>query len=151
SATLLSMRQVVVYGALAPVTIQTWRLTADGTTTGARAAQVEVTATLERQLVPLYPYAVFATDTGCGALKFSGGAVVDSYDSAAITYQGSNVVTQQYDGNIGSNGNLNESGNPTTVYGSMSTPKTGVGGCAALVQIAVAADVAVVLLRNDNL
>src|SRR2546426_11193455 len=33
-------------------------------------------------------------------------------------------------GNVGSNGNLNENGSGTTIYGSMSTPRTGVGKCA---------------------
>jgi len=131
TATLLSMRQILAYGSTTPITIQTWQITADGTTTGARGAQVEVTATLERQTVSLYPFAVFATSATCGALQFAGGAVVDSYDSSNIIVQGSNVVTQQYGGNIGSNGNLNESGNPTTVWGTMSTPRTGVGGCSS--------------------
>jgi hypothetical protein len=131
SARLIAMRQVDVYGSTTPVTVQTWLITSDGTTTGARNAKVEVTATLEREMIRLYQYAVFATATTCGALKFGGGAVVDSYDSQNILYSGGTPVTQQYDGNIGSNGNLNENGNQTTVYGTMSTPRSGVGSCAA--------------------
>jgi hypothetical protein len=131
SATLVSMRQVTVYGSPTPVVIQTWEITGRGVTTGARNAQVEVTTILERQTVSLFNYAVFATNAGCGALTFSGGSVVDSYDSQNVVMSGGNVVTQQYGGNVGSNGNLNESGNPTTIYGTMSTPRTGVGNCSA--------------------
>ncbi len=131
SATLVSMRQVAVYGSPTPVVIQTWQITGRGVTTGARNAQVEVTTMLERQTVSLFNYAVFATNAGCGALTFSGGSVVDSYDSQNVVMNGNDVVTQQYGGNVGSNGNLNESGNPTTIYGTMSTPRTGVGNCAA--------------------
>jgi hypothetical protein len=131
SATLLSMRQVTVYGSPTPVVVQTWQITGRGVTTGARNAQVEVTTTLERQTMSLFNYAVFATNPGCGALAFSGGAVVDSYDSQNIVMSGGNVVTDQYGGNVGSNGNLNESGNPTSIWGSMSTPRTGVGNCAS--------------------
>jgi hypothetical protein len=131
SAKLIAMRQVDVYGSTTPVTVQTWLITSDGTTTGARNAKVEVTATLEREMIRLYQYAVFATATTCGALKFGGGATVDSYDSQNITYVNGTPVTQQYDGNIGSNGNLNENGHQTTIDGTMSTPRSGVGNCAA--------------------
>ena len=36
SATLLSMRQIAVYGSMTPFTLQTWQITGKGTTTGAR-------------------------------------------------------------------------------------------------------------------
>jgi len=132
SATLVSMRQILAYGVAVPITIQTWRITGNGSTTGARQAQVQVTATLERETGQIFNFAVFATAATCGALKFGGGAVVDSYDSQNIQY-GANgkPITQGWGGNIGSNGNLNEGGTQTTVYGTMSTPKTGVGNCAS--------------------
>ena len=130
SATLLSMRQVDIYGSPTPVVIQTWQITGRGVTSGARNAEVEVTTTLERQTTPIFNYAVFATNAGCGSLTLSGGAVVDSYDSQNITMSGGSVVTQQHGGNVGSNGNLNESGG-ATIYGTMSTPRTGVGNCSA--------------------
>src|SRR5690606_27058828 len=38
------------------------------------------------------------------------------------------VITQAF-GNVGTNGNLTEAGNPTTVWGSLSTPRAGVGSC----------------------
>src|SRR5687768_14309558 len=44
AATLLSMRSVIPYGSFTPMTVQTWRLTARGTITGARTAEVEVSA-----------------------------------------------------------------------------------------------------------
>jgi hypothetical protein len=129
SAKLLSMRQVNVYGTAVPATIQTWEITSDGNIAGLRNAQVEVTGVLERQATPTFAYAVFATDSGCGALGWSGGGTTDSYDSGNIQMSGGNVVTQQYGGNAGTNGNLLESGHPTTIYGSLSTPRTGVGTC----------------------
>src|SRR5713101_4497462 len=129
SAKLLSMRQVQVAGQVGKSVIQTWQITADGNITAGRTAKVEVSAILERQATPLFQYAAFATGNGCGALKFAGGAITNSYDSSALKL-GQPVFTNAY-GDVGSNGNLNEDGNPTTIYGSMSTPRTGVGNCAA--------------------
>jgi len=131
SAKLVAMRNISVYGQLLPVVIQTWEITGRGTTTGARNAETEVTATLERQLLPTFNFALFATSGGCGALKFGGGAMVDSYDSGTMTLVNGQPVTQQWGGNVGANGNLNEGGNSTIIYGSMSTPLTGVGNCAS--------------------
>ena len=133
SARLLSMRQVQVAGQTGPsatVTIQTWQLTGDGNINAVRNAQVEVSAVLEREADPLYMYAAFATNNGCGALSFAGGASTNSYDSSLPLVGGNPVFVAAY-GNVGSNGNLNESGSPTTINGSMSTPRTGVGTCAA--------------------
>ncbi len=132
SATLLSMRQVTVYGSATPQTIQTWQITADGNITGVRNAQVEVSAIMEREITPMFNYAVFGTFNGCSALSFGGGAKTDSYNSSNIqTNMSGNVITQQYGGNIGANGNLHENGGTTTIYGSMSTPRTGVGSCSS--------------------
>lgn len=128
-ATLLSMRSVTVYGSATPATIQTWQITSSGNINGIRNAQVEVSAILERQATPTFNYAVFATFDGCDALGWSGGGTTDSYDSGNIQRSGGNVVTQSYGGNAGTNGNLLESGRPTTIYGSLSTPRTGIGTC----------------------
>ncbi len=130
SAMLLSMRQVQVAGLSGPAAnkiIQTWQITADGNIRAARNAQVEVSAILEQQATPLYQYAAFATNNDCGALDFSGGATTNSYELNPLT--GVPVIMDAY-GNVGSNGNLNENGSGTTIYGSMSTPRTGVGKCA---------------------
>src|SRR6266571_4170227 len=130
SARLLSMRQVQVAGLSGPAAnkiIQTWQITADGNIRAARNAQVEVSAILEQQATPLYQYAAFATNNDCGALDFSGGATTNSYELNPLT--GVPVIMDAY-GNVGSNGNLNENGSGTTIYGSMSTPRTGVGKCA---------------------
>jgi Tfp pilus assembly protein PilX len=127
-ATLLSMRQVNVYGSTTPVTVQTWQITSDGTISGVRNAQVEVSAIVERQVTPAQSYALFATSHGCGAITFTGNANINSYDSTNIQMSGGSVVTQQSGGNVGTNGNLTESGN-THIYGSLSTPRTGVGNC----------------------
>lgn len=126
-AQLLSMRQVTPYGSTTPTTVQTWLITSNGTVTGVRNAEEEVSATLERQVTPVFTYAAFATSNGCGALQFGGGGTTDSYDSAAVS--GGTVTTQPDDGNVGTNGNLSTAGNPTTINGSLSTPRSGVGTC----------------------
>ena len=88
----------------------------------------EPSAIIERPPVPIYRYAAFATDTGCDALKFGGGAHTDSYDSA--TYGGAGVpAIDPNSGNIGTNGNVNEIGSTTIINGTLSTPRTGVGAC----------------------
>jgi len=130
SATLLSMREVVPYGANTPTIVQTWRLTARGRLTGARNAEVEVSAILERQVVPAHTYAAFATNPGCGALTFSGGVGTDSYDSSNMVLAGGAPVTDALSGHVGTNGNLTEGGG-SVINGSLSTPRTGVGNCNA--------------------
>jgi Tfp pilus assembly protein PilX len=123
-ATLLSMSST-------QPTIQTWQIISDGTVNGVRNAEEEVSAVLERQVTPLFAYAAFATASGCNALSWTGGGTTDSYDSGSIQMSNGEAVTQQYGGNIGTNGGLGESGNPTTIYGSLSTPRAGVGSCSA--------------------
>lgn len=127
SATLLSMQQVTPYGTTTPVTVQSWLITSDGNISGVRNAQVEVSAILERPISPVFNYAAFATSNGCSALTFGGGGTTDSYDSSTVVAGA--VTTQANGGNVGTNGNLSEVGAPTTINGSLSTPRTGVGTC----------------------
>ena len=68
-------------------------------------------------------------------MSFSGGGQTDSYDSSLLTVDAAGVATapasfSTYGGNAGSNGNLAENGAKTTIYGTFSTPDTGVGNCA---------------------
>lgn len=131
TATLLSMREIDVYGG-GKETIQTWRIDSVGSVVIGRTAQVEVTAVLEAQRGPAQMYAAFATDDGCGALTFSGSSFTDSYDSSlysgagAITAGNGGLLTSG--GDVGTNGNLGESGN-ATINGTLSTPRVGVGNC----------------------
>jgi hypothetical protein len=122
-------------------TIQTWRITSAGTiAAGARTAQVEVTAVLDTQKIsttgPSMGYATFATAAGCGALRFTGGASTKSYDSstydpsAGSTITAANGELRDADGNVGTNGNLTESGG-ATINGTLSTPRVGVGNCSS--------------------
>ncbi len=127
SAKLLSMQRVTPYGSTTPVTVQSWLITSDGTISGLRNAQVEVSAILEQPISPVFNYAAFATSNGCSALTFGGGGTTDSYDSGAVV--NGSVSTQAYGGNVGTNGNLTTGGSPTTLNGSLSTPRTGVGTC----------------------
>lgn len=132
-ATLLSMEQLPVFGKdpANPGVVQTWLITGHANVPGVVNAQVEVSAVLEQAPVPTFQYAAFATSNGCGALKFSGGGTTSSYDSASALGANGYPVTQNSDGNVGSNGNLNEVGAPTIINGTMSTPATGVGNCSA--------------------
>jgi Tfp pilus assembly protein PilX len=132
TATLLSMGTVNSYGNA--LTVQMWKLTADGTINGVRNSKEEVTAIMERQVTPSTVYAAFATANGCGALSFSGGGTTNSYDSSTLPVNAAGVATppstfNTYGGNVGANGNLAENGSGTTIYGTLSTPDTGVGNC----------------------
>lgn len=129
SATLLSMRQFQDAYSGGNVTIQTWRITGVGSIDGAGAAAVEVSAIIETQAVPAFRYAAFATKNGCSALSFAGGGTTDSYDSTSALAAGAPVISNK-DGNVGTNGNLDENGGPgTVVNGTLSTPRGGVGAC----------------------
>jgi hypothetical protein len=127
-ATLLSMSIVTDYYTAQPITLQTWEIIGVGRINGSGASVVEVAATVERQAVPVFSYAAFATFPGCNALSFAGGATTESYDSGAPLVAGAPVISQT-DGNVGTNGNLDGNGGPTTIYGTLSTPRSGVGSC----------------------
>jgi len=128
-ATLLSMQQIEVYGG-GIQTIQTWQLTSTGTITAGKTAQVEVSATLETPKFPANMYAAFGTGGGCGTLNFHGNNTqTDSYDSLAGLV-GGNPVTTNGGGNVGTNGNLTEGGG-ADIYGTLSSPRVGVGACSA--------------------
>ena len=120
-AKLLQMRPVNIYGGGTGV-IQTWEIAASGTVPGSVPATVEVKAILERDLVDAQTFAVFATGTGCGAITMGGNAGTGSYDSAV------GPATAQSGGNLGTNGNLAISGS-VDVFGSLSSPRAGVGTC----------------------
>jgi hypothetical protein len=115
-ATLLSMQQ----------------LFSDGTIGGARTATVEVSSTLDSQVVPGIGYGTFATGDGCGSIQFTGNSSTQSYDSSS--YNGVGGITaangglSASGGNVGTNGNMSDSGN-ATVNGNLYSPRTGVGTC----------------------
>ncbi len=128
-ARLLSMKQFNdAYSGL-PVTLQTWEITGLGGLAGAGNATVEVSSIIERQTVPAYRYAAFATYNGCSAITWGGNAGTGSYDSTAALVAGVPVVANS-GGNVGTNGNLAEMGN-AVVNGTLSTPRSGVGNCTA--------------------
>lgn len=113
--------------------IQTWQITSQGSITGVRNSSVQVVETFERPGMPVFPYAVEATGTGCAAINFSGGATTsftDSYDSTLGPYGGTNV--QASGGNIAANGNVTL-GSPTNIEGTISTPNPVVSssGCSS--------------------
>ena len=83
-ATLLGLRRVTDSMSGNTETLQKWEVTGWGSRGGIGSSEVEVTAIVERQIIPLYRYAAFATNTGCGALSFSGGAKTKSYNSQAL-------------------------------------------------------------------
>lgn len=130
-ATLLSQDQVLPYGSAAYETVQTWRITSDGTISGVRSADEEVSAILEKQVTPVFSYAAFAMGSGCGALNFGGGGGTASYNSASLAMSGGAPVVNGGQANVGTNGNLAENGNPTTINGNLYTPRTGTGSCSS--------------------
>ena len=130
SARLLSIRAIDDYGANTSTVIETWEITAEGTVNGTRPATVEVAAVLERHVIRVSMFGLFATGLGCGALEMGGGVVTDSYDSTAMTMNSSGTpITDASGGNVGTNGNLTLNGTNTVVNGSLSTPRSGVGNC----------------------
>jgi Tfp pilus assembly protein PilX len=129
-AKLLAMQSFTSYPSATTAVVQKWEITSDGTISSVRNAQVTVSAILEQQKMSTFAYAAFATATGCSAMSFGGGGSTDSYDSAAIAYDSKgNVITDAYGGNVGTNGNLDESGSKTVINGSLSTPRSGTGTC----------------------
>ena len=123
-ATLVSMSTVVDYFTAQPMTIQTWEITGVGRINGSGQSLVEVEATVERRPSPVFQYAAFATDDTWNAMSFAGGADTHSYDSANLAAGIANTG-----GNVGTNGSLDGNGNTTTINGTLSTPKSGVGNC----------------------
>jgi hypothetical protein len=130
SARLMSIRAIDDYGAATATVIETWEITAEGTVNGTRPATVEVVAVLERHVIRVSMFGLFATGTNCGALVMGGGVITDSYDSTTMTMgPGGTPVTDPSGGNVGTNGNLTLNGTGTIVNGSLSTPRSGVGNC----------------------
>jgi len=133
-AKLLAIQSFTAYPSTAPAVVEKWEITSDGTISGVRNAQVRVSAIMERQKTAVFAYAAFADATGCGALNFGGGGTTNSYDSSTVTNAGTSsasVTTQTYGGNVGTNGNLDERGSSTVIYGSLSTPRAGTGSCSS--------------------
>jgi hypothetical protein len=130
TAKLLSMRQFPDAYSGGNITIQTWEITGIGKIKGAGAAAVEVSAIIETQAVPAYRYAAFATKSGCAAMSFAGGGSTDSYNSGSALGATGTPVISDSDGDVGTNGNLDENGGAgTIVNGTLSTPRGGVGAC----------------------
>jgi Tfp pilus assembly protein PilX len=125
-ATLMSMQQIAVYGG-GIQTIQTWQLTAIGSITEGKTAQAEVSAILETPKFPAVTYSTFATATTCGALQFGGNTQSNSYSSAAALVAGK-PATVNSGGNVGTNGNMTESGS-ADIFGTLSSPRVGIGDC----------------------
>ena len=127
-ATLLSMRAVIEYGLPTTTVIQTWKVTGVGSLGTTRPATVEVSSVLERNYGSAHAFGVFATKLACSAVSFGGGSAHDSYDSSSMTLANGAPVTQNGGGKVGTNGNATLQGN-AVVYGTLSTPRTGVGNC----------------------
>jgi hypothetical protein len=125
-AELMSMSTVTDYYTQQPITLQTWKITGVGSTTGSGQSLVAVEATVERRPAPVFSYAAFATHNGCNALSFAGGAETHSYDSGNLA-----AGLSDTGGNVGTNGNLDGNGGTTEINGTLSTPRSGVGNCTA--------------------
>jgi len=126
TATLLSMRQITDTFTGLQATLQTWRIVGTGSVTGVGGAAVEVSAILETESKSVFNYGLFATGDGCDAIKLNGNVTTDSYDSRVA---GSSNSPDKSGGDLGTNGNFNPNGNAVDVWGSLSTPRAGVGKC----------------------
>lgn len=132
SAKLLGIESFQSYPSTNPAVVQKWEITSEATIKGVRNADVQVSAVMEQQKQSAFAYAAFADDTGCSALNFGGGGTTNSYDSSTVVNSGTSsasVTFQTYGGNVGTNGNLIEKGSKTTIYGSLSSPRSGTGNC----------------------
>jgi hypothetical protein len=69
-----------------------------------------------------FPYGLFATGRGCGALNLSGGSQTFGWNS-------STGVTSANGGNVGSNGNMSFGGSGTAVHGTSGSAINGIGNC----------------------
>ena len=145
SGTITAGNTTITYAAYAtlvsmtPGGVQIWQITSDGTISGVRNADVEVQAIIERQSGnATFSYGAFSTGSTCGSMTLSGGTLVNSYNSAAMTCSkgspptcsGGSLVFSTTGGNVGTNGNLTESGG-ATIDGTLSTPRAGVGSCSS--------------------
>jgi len=140
SAQLMSMVSITPFGTTTPTTIQTWQITAHGDIATVRNAEAEVVTILERYISPAFAYAAFADSNGCGALAFNGNGETNSYDSATLIPNGatinpgsggSTIPFNSFGGDVGTNGNDNNSGNNVTIYGTLSVPNPTFGVCTA--------------------
>ena len=140
SAQLMTMVSITPFGTTTPVTVQTWQITAHGDVANVRNAQAEVVTTLERYISPAFSYAAFADANGCASLSFTGNGTTNSYDSAALTANGgainpgangAGIPLNGFGGNVGTNGNQDDTGANVQINGSLSTPNAGVGACGA--------------------
>src|SRR5579859_5624625 len=95
--------------------------------TGARKmVQADVAVTPSQ---PSGVYGLFATGTGCGAVTLGGGAQTDSWNSAnGGTYS---TTVKQTGGSVGANGNVDLSGNGTSVGGNIGAESVALGPCPA--------------------
>jgi len=127
-AILMSMRSYTGYGT-STLAVQTWQIVSDGKAGPTSSlATVEVMSTFEKAVVPAETFAVFATDTTCGAITYQGSGKTDSYNSGNALGGNGKPVTSDSGGAVGTNGNLSIGGT-VDIYGNLSTPRTGVGSC----------------------
>src|SRR5436190_6777233 len=132
TATLLTMQEFASFDGT-PSTIQTWSLVSDGGLANSTRVTVEVSALFETPKLPAYSMAAFATDNQCGALQIQGNVSSDSYNSADLgkwaTTAPTTATADKFDGDVGTNGNMDVSGGSATIFGNLYTPRTGVGSC----------------------
>src|SRR5262245_56911753 len=69
-ATLSEMKVLNGLGNI-PVAVQTWRVTSRGSLSGARPAQVELTADFDTPVSSIFAWGAFGTDPGCRSVEFS--------------------------------------------------------------------------------
>ncbi len=101
-------------GSLNPVANPVYLVTALAVSPNGGARRMVQQEVAEDPVAP-QPAGLFATGTGCGALSLGGGAQTGSFNSTLGTPPVLNG------GNVGANGNINISGNGTSVNGTVNT------------------------------
>ena len=113
-ATLLRMSPGMGVSWLAGAKVaQTWQITSQGNIAGVHSAQVQVVATYDRFISPVFPYGIVGESAACGAVAYSGG-MMDSWNSASGSYASTH---QNSGGNIATNGNITVSGGSPQIEG----------------------------------
>lgn len=126
SATLLSWQAMTIPFSLQPSQLETWQITAQGKIVGpGGGGLVQEVAIFTQEKQPLMNYAVFATNSECGAINLAGGADTDSFDSSKGTYDQTESLSN---GDVGTNGNV-LLGDHTVVNGTASVDNPVTGLC----------------------
>jgi hypothetical protein len=109
-----------------PKVAQTWQITSQGNIAGLNSAQVQVVATYDPFISPVFIYGIAGDSTVCSDIAFSG-SIMDSWNSAQGSYSSTH---QNSGGNIATNGNITLWVDSTQIKGTLfNSSNITVGNC----------------------